>query len=161
MQPYVYVSRLRLRLFSRIHFRRASRSYREAAGTTVSVSAITGLTPHEHPDDYWGWYYQDEPTGFRGVAPYTGVVHNGRLYRSGFSILDVHEIVPGSEPPVGAERDARADSGADGPGTDSADALAPMTSGCSCRLSPPGKQSTLGFLAALAAVGLLLRRRWR
>ena len=47
---------------------------------------------------YWTWYYENSPTGFRNVAPYTAHVHNGRLYRSGWSLLDVHELTGESEP---------------------------------------------------------------
>ncbi len=59
----------------------------------------TDLTPQVHPDGYWGWYYEENTTGFRNVAPRTAVVQDAYLYRSAWSLLDVHELV-GLSPPV-------------------------------------------------------------
>ncbi len=61
-------------------------------------TAPKDLTPQSHPDGYWGWYYQDNSTGFRNVAPYGAAVRGGRVYRAAWSIFDIHEVI-GNLPP--------------------------------------------------------------
>ncbi len=56
------------------------------------------ITPQTSEDGYWGWYYQDNATGFHNVAPRAGVVWSNHFYRAAWSILDVHEIL-GPVPP--------------------------------------------------------------
>lgn len=61
-------------------------------------TAAVDLTPMKHPDGYWGWYYQDNPTGFNNVAPYGGVVAGKRFYRAAWSVFDAHELVEVTDP---------------------------------------------------------------
>ncbi len=86
-------------LFAGSTVRRGAAPQREYIFDISSLATPEELTPKDHVDGYWGWYYEDGPTGVYSISPYTGVVNNGRLYRSGWSLLDVHEI-QGSLPPV-------------------------------------------------------------
>lgn len=52
------------------------------------------ITPKSHPDGYWGWYYFLSPTGFNHVRPLRAKVSAGHVYRTAWSILDVHAISP-------------------------------------------------------------------
>jgi PKD repeat protein len=74
--------------------------------TTPATASLDDLTPKIHADGYWGWYYQDCPTGFNLVGPRIGKVYtstNGtHLYRAAYSLLDAHTINVQSGPPTAA-----------------------------------------------------------
>ena len=69
-----------------------------AAGTTFNPP--DELTPPTvGVDGYWGFYYEGNTTGFRHVSPRGAIVSRGHLYRSAWSILDVHALT-GPQPPI-------------------------------------------------------------
>lgn len=56
-------------------------------------AAPEDVTPHDDPAGYWGWYYWDNPTGFRYVAPYRGKFWKNHFYRAASSIFDAHVLI--------------------------------------------------------------------
>ena len=72
--------------------------------TNPETASHDDLTPKINPSGYWGWYYQDCPTGFNLVGPRIGKVYTStsgtHLYRAAMSILDAHKVGSANQPPT-------------------------------------------------------------
>ena len=74
---------------------------REYVFDATNPGSATDLTPHIHPDGYWGWYYQHCPTGFNLVGTRSGQVYGNVFYRAAATLLDAHQLAQ-SGPPTAA-----------------------------------------------------------
>ena len=72
---------------------------REYLFNVQNVASPEDVTPHVHPDGYWGWYYEGCSTGFNWVSPRKGKFYGEYFYRSAYSLLDVHHLAR-AVPPV-------------------------------------------------------------
>jgi hypothetical protein len=64
-----------------------------AAPVLLSADTTSPEAVDATQQGYWGWYYPQNPTGFRSAAPRSGVVQGDVLYRAGRSILDSHAVL--------------------------------------------------------------------
>ena len=76
---------------------------REYIFDMTNINVPTELTPTTAPngDGYWGWYYEENSTGFNHISPQGAVVAKGHIYRSAWSLLDVHALSGPQAPTAG------------------------------------------------------------
>gem|GEM_PF-4552626 len=65
----------------------------------TTPSQAFDITPHVHPDGYWGWYYMNCLTGSNYIGPRRRYFEGPVFYRAANSGLDSHLLL-GAMPPV-------------------------------------------------------------